>query len=336
MARRLHRRSRLLICLLPVLALAVAPLVAQRPSLRLVSTVWPPFTNEVGQTRLALDLVELALDRAGFGMSTTIVEAGEFTSALVEGAFDGSAAAWKDAAREQALVFSEPYLENRLVLVARKGADVSATTLQALGGRRVAIVGGYSYGDIDAAGPIFVRSTGDEDSLRRLLDGGADYALIDELVLHYIVEAYAADAAARLEIGTTPLVTRSLHLAVRRTRPDAEAIVSRFNLQLRAMIADRSYHRLLRVDWLLADADGDGVAEYVPSGDRVGADAPSHVYTLVAPTGPNPVRAGGTPRFYLGGHIYEDWVSVPDRYKVDDPDQPDSRRSTGTIFTFSW
>lgn len=336
MVFRLPRRLRLLLCTLVVLACAMVPLLAQRPSLKLVSTVWPPFTNEVGQTRLALDLVELALDRAGVDMATTIVAAGEFTAALVEGAFDGSAAAWKDPSRERALVFSEPYLENRLVLVARKGGDVSATTLQALAGRRIAIVGGYSYGDIDTSGPIFVRSTGDDDSLRRLLDDRADYALIDELVLHYIVESYAADAAARLEIGTTPLVTRSLHLAVRRERPDAEAIVSRFNMQLRGMIADRTYHRLLRVDWLLADADGDGVAEYIPSGDRVGANAPSHVYTLVAPTGPNPVRAGGKPRFYLGGHVYEDWVAVPDRYKVEDPDHPDSRRSTGTIFTFSW
>ena len=61
------------------------------------------------------------------------------------GPFDGSAAAWKDAEREKALLFSQPYLENRLMLVARRGGDVSAATVADLKGKRVAIVEGYAY-----------------------------------------------------------------------------------------------------------------------------------------------------------------------------------------------
>ena len=51
---------------------------------------------------------------------TTIVDAAQFTPALLEGQFDGSAAAWKDAERDRVLLFSQPYLENRLVLVGRQ------------------------------------------------------------------------------------------------------------------------------------------------------------------------------------------------------------------------
>jgi ABC-type amino acid transport substrate-binding protein len=57
-------------------------------------------------------------------------------------------------------------LENRLVLVGRHGAGVAAKTLADLKGKRVAIVEGYSYGQtIDTAGPVWVRSHGEEDSL---------------------------------------------------------------------------------------------------------------------------------------------------------------------------
>src|SRR5262245_9388287 len=103
---------------------------APRPqvSLSLVSTVWPPFTNAPGQPRFALDLVEAALGRIQVTAKTTLVSAGDFTPSLLSGRFDGSAAAWKDAARERALIFSQAYLENRLVLVGRSGADVSAKT----------------------------------------------------------------------------------------------------------------------------------------------------------------------------------------------------------------
>src|SRR6188768_40506 len=145
--RRLLRIAGTAAC---VAASAVVLVTAQAAPLRLVSTAWPPFTNAPGQPRFALDLVEAALGRIGMKSTTAIVEPAAFTSSLL-GESDGSAAAWRDAERERALLFSKPYLENRLVLIARKGTDVSAATLGALKGKRVAVVEGYSYGDIESA-----------------------------------------------------------------------------------------------------------------------------------------------------------------------------------------
>jgi len=309
---------------------------AQAAPLTLVSTAWPPFTNPPGQPRFALDLVEAALGRFGVTARTTIVTAAEFTPALLSGRFDGTAAVWKDPERERVLIFSQPYLENRLVLVGRHGADVSAKTLGDLKGRRVAIVEGYSYGEsIDSAGPLFVRSTSEEDSVSQLLNGDVDYTLVDELVVHYIVRNYPKESAARLQIGSTPLVKRELFFAVSKARPDAESIVARFNAQLQGMIADRTYHRLLHVDWIRADVNDDGLPELVPASDRPGRSAPKQAYTLF--TTEIPVsRSTGNTGFYIGGNIYSDWASVPESYKEDNTQAPDPRRSTGTIFTFRW
>lgn len=306
--------------------------------LTLVSTAWPPFTNEAGRPRFALDLVEEALNRIGVSATSTIVSPAQFTLSLLSGRFDGSAAAWKDPERERALIFSQPYLENRLVLVGRYGVDVSAAALADLAGRRVAIVEGYSYGEaIDRAGPIFVRSTSEEDSLSRLLKGAVDYALMDELVVQYLVSRYPDESAARLQIGSTPLFTRELHFALARARDDAESIVAGFNAQLRGMLADRTYHRLLHVDWIRGDIDGDGVPEYVPLSDRGWAAEPQHIYTLFSPPAPQTAPAApAKPGFYLGGNIYSDWASVPESYKDVDPHPPDSRRSTASIFEFTW
>jgi ABC-type amino acid transport substrate-binding protein len=306
------------------------------PPLLLVSTAWTPFTNEAGQPRFALDLVEAALGRFGMTAKTTIVSPAEFTSSLLKGGFDGSGAAWKDAEREQALVFSRAYLENRLVLVGRHGADVSAASLADLKGQRVAIVGGYAYGDaIDSAGLTIVRSSGEEDSLARLLKGEADYTLMDELVVQYIVRNYPKESETRLQLGVKPLITRELFLAVRRVRADAESIVARFNAQLRGMIADRTYHRLLHVTWIRADVTGDGIPEYVPLNDQAGPSEPTRAYSLFSAPPPKPWEPAKT-GFYVGGSIYQDWASVPDRYKAISSTEPDSRRSTGTIFTFRW
>jgi polar amino acid transport system substrate-binding protein len=324
------------------LAIACCPAMwlmsaAQTPApLRLVSTAWPPFTNASGQPRFALDLVEAALGRIHMSSRTTIVSAAQFTPSLLSGLFDGSAAVWKDPERERALIFSQPYLENRLVLVGRRGADVSAKTLAALTGKRVAIVEGYSYGDaIELSGPAWKRSRSEEDSLTQLLKSEVDYTLMDELVVDYIVSNYPKQSGARLQIGSTPLLTRELYFAVSRGRADAQSIVDAFNAQLHGMIADRTYHRLLHVEWIRADVDGDGVPEYVPLTDRPGPAAPTHAYTLFSTQQP---LSGTTdkPGFYIGGNIYSDWASVPENYKVSNSEKPDPRRSTGTVFRFSW
>jgi polar amino acid transport system substrate-binding protein len=341
------RRAQFSEAVLPVLGVAVicvALLPAQlwsqvSPPLRLVSTVWSPFTNAAGEARFALDLVEEALKRIGVASDTTFVQDSDFTSSLMAGRFDGSAAAWKDAERERVLLFSDSYLENRLILVGRRGSDVTAATLAALAGKRVVIVGGYSYGDAvkSGSGPTFVQSRSEEDSLAKLLAGEADYTLMDELVVQYLVRNYPQQSGERLQLGTTPLIRRSLHLAIRRARPDAIAVIARFNAELRRMIADRTYHRLLHVDWLRADIDGDGRPELIPRTDQAGLAPPTASYDLFLSspsTKPAPKPSG--PRFYFGGNIYENWASVPKNYKVPESNWNEPDRSTASIFRFTW
>ena len=332
-----------------VSCVVMATLSAQTsPQLSLVSTAWAPFTNAPGQPRFALDLVEAALRRIKRSSSTTIVPPAQFTPALLSGKFDGSAAAWKDAERERELLFSEPYLENRLVLVGRFGADVSAKTVADLKGRRVAIVEGYAYGDaVEKSGAIFVRAASEEESLSLLLKLAVDFTLMDDLVVEYIVRNYPKESATRLQIGSTPLITRELYLALRKTLPDAATIIAGFNAQLRGMVADRTYHRLLHVDWIAADINGDNRPELVPATDRPGPVAPNRVYTLFSSTtrrslvetlptieiARDPATNSG---FYLGGNIYSDWASVPENYKTTNSRAPDPKRSTATLFTFTW
>ena len=113
--------------LLPLIAIPVMA-AAQGRQLQLVSTAWSPFTNAPGQARVALDLVDVALERVGITAETVIVDEARLTPLLLSGEVDGSAALWQDTERERALIYSQPYLENRLILVGRQGSDVSATS----------------------------------------------------------------------------------------------------------------------------------------------------------------------------------------------------------------
>lgn len=113
------------------------------------------------------------------------------------------------------------------------------------------------------------------------------------------------------------------------------SIIQRFNAQLRAMITDRTYHRLLHVDWIRADADGDGVPEYIAGSDQSGKQPPRYAYPLFSSAAIEK-QVVGQERYFFGGAIYNGWSSVPDRYKVDNLDRPDHTHPTARIFTFSW
>jgi polar amino acid transport system substrate-binding protein len=308
----------------------------QTKTLRLASTPWSPFTNVPGKARFALDLVHTALGRVGITAETAIIDEGKLTSSLINGEFDGSAALWRDDAREKALIYSRPYLENRLILVGRSGSDVSAKSLADLAGKRLALVDGYAYGDKTKGpgGPTYVASVSEEDSIQKLLNGGADYTLMDELVVEYLLKNYSEESRAKLAFGKTPLIVRTLHFAVNRRIPDAQRIVDQFNAELLGMISDRSYHRLLQLEWISADVDGDGRPEYVPRSDQPGPNPPDHSYRLFSEqTAANPSSG---PRFYLGGKVYSSWSAVPDAHKV--PRAPGTLNDGAqfSIFTFKF
>ena len=116
------------------------------------------------------------------------------------------------------------------------------------------------------------------------MNGGVDYVLMDELVVQYLVASYPEESRTRLAIGTIALLTRPVHLTLHRSLPDAGAIIKGFNTQLRAMITDHTYHRLLHVDWIRADVDGDGKLEYVAESDQAGSTQPKHAYDLFSQT----------------------------------------------------
>jgi len=313
---------------------------AQTPisrTLRLASTPWSPFTNAPGKARFALELVHAALERGGITANTTIIEDGKLTAALLKGEYDGSAALWKDAERERTLLYSKPYLENRLILVGRKGSDVSATKLSALKGKRIALVETFAYGDAisDSSGPIYVPSTSEEDSLQKVLSKAAEYTLLDELVVEYILKNYPGPAKEFLAFGSTPLLVRTLHFAVRKDLPNAGLIIDKFNSELQVLIADHTYNRLLQLDWIQADVNGDGKLENIPISDQAGTVPPDRSYKLAtAPATPS--DSTNSTGFFVGGKVYQNWSTVPDAFKLAGPNDTLSGGTKFSIFSFKF
>jgi len=83
--------------------------------------------------------------------------------------------------------WSRPVLQDAGVVMARREAP-HLRGLGGLAGKRVGTVSGYRYPQLDAAlGPDFVRDDGPtaEHSLRKLLAGRSEYAIVEQLMADY-------------------------------------------------------------------------------------------------------------------------------------------------------
>ena len=300
--------------------------------LRLASSPYPPYVDTEGKPRAALDLVSTALARAGYIAKNELVALDAVVAGLRTDKYDGSAALWRSAEREQFLLYSDAVLENRLLLVGQRDSDVSATSLSALSGKKVGIVTDYAYGpELDQAKePVFVRGISTEDNLRALLHGELDYVIADALVVHQLAQQYPQQTREKLATGTTPLIRRTLHFTLRKSFPDAARIIANFNAQIAKMLSDGSYHAALHVDWIHADVDGDGKPELVAVGDQLGEEAPGSGYRPVsAAEGPAPSR------FVVKGVAYDSWQAVPGDFKTPSQahsDNPGTMRAS--VFSF--
>jgi len=289
--------------------------LGQTTKLKLVSDVWPPFTNVETKYAFALDLVGEALTRANVQSNTEILGFTEAMDGIRSGKFDGSAALWYSLERSQFLLYSEPYLENRLILVGLKGSDVSADSLSQLNGQRVAIVESYEYGAlVDGEESMeLVAGNSDQQNLDRLLLGEVNYMLVDALLIEYLLKYQSEEAAKFLEIGNKTMVRLPLYLAIRKETMDAENIIKKFNDEIKRMIEDGTYNRILQLNWIATDVDGDGQTEFVLSGNKAGKTEPINSYKVM--TSQSQASANNN-RYYIEGHVYENWAQVPDKYKV--------------------
>jgi len=291
---------------------------AQTKEFTLASDVWPPFTDVEENKSIALDLVKEALNRMDIRTNYEILKWSEVIEGINNGTFAGSAAMWLGDDREEKYTFSNSYLQNQLILVGKKGSDVSAASFAELEGKRIGIVEDYAYGeelftDHDLS---LVKGKNDQHNLERLLSDQVDYMLVDALLIQYLLKYQVNDVSEYLSIGESPIIVKSLHFGLRRDFPESATIIEGFNTEIAGMISDGTYNRILELNWIHADADGDGELELVLEGDAAGTQPPENTYGVypqetLARKGENPNK------YYIGGKMYYNWDDVPDEFKKD-------------------
>jgi len=271
-------------------------------SLNLGSDVWPPFTNEGSERSIAFDIVTEGLARNSLSMQPQLLEFKEVLSGIKAGNLDGSAALWKTEEREEIMIFSEPYLENRLILVGLKGTEVNFKSVEELNNQRLGVVANYAYeADLMNADNVqLVYGKSDQDNLEKLFDNKIDFMLVDELLIQYLLKYQYNDVQTYLNIADRAFQTQKLYLALRKDIPNAQSIIDGFNTSIKEMMLDGTYNRILDLDILQLDVNGDGVVELIFNGKNVSEDATEKSYSIFYYDRSDKKRT----QYYLNGKSY--------------------------------
>jgi polar amino acid transport system substrate-binding protein len=137
-----------------------------------------------------------------------------------------------------------PLFKARIVIYGRSNQSRSKVDLQALRGTRVGVTNGYDYGAAFDNDPFMLRevSSSDLTSLRKLVAGRVDYALVFDRVAAHIAASHPDLAQGFQPRGV--LVEPQLYISFARDYPGIERTIAQFDDGLEKVRKSGEYARI--------------------------------------------------------------------------------------------
>ena len=217
--------------------------------LRATGAVWAPYVDtSLENGGLASDLVRTALGRAGYSIDAKVETWPRASQGVSLGVYDMVVAMFRSEARAQDLAFSEPYLLNDVVLVARRGSGFEYRGPASLERATIGVVKDYVYDAGFDGYPGYRRVVNNHliQNLLLLRQGRVQLVVGDKWAILYELSRFMPGAVNEFEFVTQPVATRGLRLAVSRQNAGHAEIITHFDREIAAMRADGSYAAIVK------------------------------------------------------------------------------------------
>ncbi|MEH6590068.1 MAG: transporter substrate-binding domain-containing protein [Halioglobus sp.] len=222
--------------------------LAEKP-IRLMANISPPYVDQnLPNQGLALELVENAFSRTDYSPEFTIERWSRAMEGVRVGLYDALATAWRTEERDQDFLFSEPYLDSRLVILKLRASPGYYRSLESLAGRRLGVRADYAYGiDFSAiSGLRLVEENHMIQNLLNLLNGKVDFVIGDLRTINLQLTEFLADKKTKFEVVNIDLPTRARHVAAGRSVQGHEQLIAEFNRALAKTRKDGSYDAIIK------------------------------------------------------------------------------------------
>ncbi len=217
-------------------------------TISIVSSQWSPYVDDSMPERgLSAELVATALKRKGYKSTLSLDSWQRALEGVRLGVYDASCAIWKTADRERDLLYSEPYLENKISFIKKKSLQLNYQQLGDLRGYMIGVVRDYAYGEefVQSRDLIKIPAHHIVQNLKKLEAGTIELTLGDERALNYKLQQFFPKESTTFEFVEPPLTYKNLYFAVSKANKSALKIISDFNQSIEEMKQDGSYYQIV-------------------------------------------------------------------------------------------
>lgn len=235
---------RLILCAL-VLISAVS---AQAEKITAVGDPWPPFVDPNQANKgIISEIATAAYATQGYELEITFVPWARAISGVKNATFDIILGTWLTEERTKFLIFSDPYLNNSLKFIKKKGSKFEYSDLKSLTGKSIGVVRGYGYGDTFSSADNFKRPEANYfiGNIKKLIAGRIDLTLEDEIVAKAIIAKEQPELLDKIEFSKTAYSTNALHITSGLANPRHKEFIEAFNKGLIEIRKNGEYDKIL-------------------------------------------------------------------------------------------
>tara|TARA_Y100001956_G_scaffold79040_1_gene91639 strand:- start:2381 stop:3109 length:729 start_codon:yes stop_codon:yes gene_type:complete len=208
---------------------------------------WAPFVQkDKANPGVSVEIITEAFKTQGHSVEFKIMPWTRALNEVKSGKVDVLVATWFTNERTSYLKYSDPYLENSLKFIKRKGDGFEYNGMDSLSGKTVGIIRNYGYGDEFLAAKNFKKPEANDlvANAKKLMAKRIDLTLEDELVAKSTLSG-AGMNLADFEFTSNALSVNPLHVTVGLANPKHMQYIEAFNKGLAEIRSNGTFDSIL-------------------------------------------------------------------------------------------
>lgn len=226
---------------------ALFSFVVQAATITAAQDPWAPFVQKDNvNPGVSVEIITEAFKTQGHTVDFKIMPWTRALNEVKSGKVDVLVATWFTSERTAFLKYSEPYLENSLKFIKRKGDGFEYNGMDSLSGKTVGIIRNYGYGDEFLNATNFNKPEANDlvANAKKLMAKRIDLTLEDELVAKSTLSG-AGMNVADFEFTANALSVNPLHVTSGLANPNNGQYIEAFNKGLAEIKANGTFDKIL-------------------------------------------------------------------------------------------
>ena len=235
---------RSILCLLAILG----SVSIQAEKITAVGNPWPPFLDPAQSKKgIINEIATAAYATQGYEVEMSFVPWARAIDGVRNATFDILLGTWLTEERTKTLMFSEPYLNNSIRFIKRKGSTFDYSGLESLTGKSIGVVREYGYGDEFLSANNFKRPETKDfiGNIRKLIAGRIDLTLEDEIVARATIAKESPELLNKIEFTKTDYSTNALYVTSGLANAKHKELIEAFNKGLAIIKQNGEYDKIL-------------------------------------------------------------------------------------------